>query len=655
MVTRQFLATLGSFRQRWRSVRVRIGLAFSLLAMALFLAIGVASGMHARQQSARETTAALQQLADRLAQRLDADMVARVREIDQLASLETLLEAEVPPVRWRALVERLQRSMPEYSWIGVAGVDGTVRAATQGLLEGRNVAQRPWFQGAMAGPLVGDVHEALLLASLLPAQPSGEPPRFVDVAAPLQREGRLVGVLGAHLSWNWAAERRREAMAILQPQQEAEIVLTDRRGQVLLGPSWPVPAPQAGEGAWWSAPAGTRRWNDGRAYLTAAVASRPMRDYPGMGWVVVVRQPVDTAFASADRLQRRLVLYGLAGALLFGAAGWWLAGRLTAPLRRVARDAVAVATPTTAAATPAAARDEVAQLASSLGTLIDGLRAREQELTTLNQELESRVQRRTASLEKANEDLRSFSASVSHDLRGPLVSMAMVLRQLVEADGPVLSPGSRRVLDLVVHECDRLGQLTDELLTLAMVEQRELQIAPVDHAALVRSVLDELQARSPTPLPPVERMPLPATPGDAVLLRQVWSNLLGNAIKFSQKVAQPRIVIGVRQDGDAVEFSVSDNGAGFDASQAERLFGMFQRLHAASDFPGSGVGLSIVRRVVHRHGGTVRAESAPGRGARFLFTLPRGPVPLASADWSRPSGGRAARSAALPVFGGSSR
>lgn len=606
---------------RWlrrRSMRARIALAFTTLALLLFGAISYLSAREAYRQSERDTAAALQQLAQRLSQRLDADMAARLGEVRQIAALDQLLDWQLNPTHWRVLVEGLQRNSRHYSWIGVATPDGQVLAATQGLLEGRNVQHRPWFQQGLRAPIVGDVHEAALLASLLrPEAGSTEPLRFVDVAAPLRRGGRTVAVVGGHLSWAWAEERRREALATVDAARAVEIVLVGPSGDIALGPQQPaLPGPvDAGE-------AGSLAWSDGERYLTATSASQPLDDYPGMGWTVVVRQPESTAFRDADALQHRLWWLGGAGALLFGLVGWWITVRLTGPLRRVARRAQALM--------PEAAQqvthDEVDQLGASLTVLLEDLRQREQSLRALNESLETRVQQRTELLQLANEDLRHFSRSLAHDLRGPLGAMGLVLGQVLEGEQPPRGAGARRSIEVVAQECERLRQLTDELLTLALVDQRDYERAPVDTDALVEQALAEVRAGAIGTPAEVTVPPLPAVVGDALMLRQVWTNLLSNAFKYSSKAERPQVVLSAREEGDETVFCVGDNGRGFDPGQSARLFGVFQRLHAASEFPGTGVGLSIVRRVVHRHGGRVWAESAPGQGARFYFTLPRQPA-----------------------------
>lgn len=609
---------------QWRNrlqgggARLRIGLAFSALAIVLFGGVGYFSGRAAWLQSEREAAAALQQVADRLAQRLDADMAARYRDIDQLAQLIDLMALQPDPARWRELLEQVQQSSHHYSWIGVTDRQGKVMAATQGLLEAVDVSQRPWFAQGLQQTSVLGVHDAKLLASLLPAPASGEPLRFVDVAAPLKQQGQTVGVIGAHLSWEWADQRRREALAAHTARAGIEIVLTTDGGDIELGPREPA----LGEGARQTMRTLLRtpqplQWSDGQRYLTATSASKAMGDYPGMDWWVVVRQPEALAMAEPAALARRLLWTTALGVALFGGLGWLLADKLTRPLRQVAAHARALMPH--AGPQP---HDEVDQLAQSLSGLLADLKQRESELTALNAALESRVQARTASLKQANEDLRAFSRSVSHDIQGPLGSMALLMRQTLAAQGDALPAGVQRTMGLVAQECERLRHLSAELLALAMVEQREMACERVDHAALVAEVLDELRAAATGRFPDVVVGELPVSCGDPLMLRQVWANLLSNAVKFSGKADAPRIEVRAEAQGDHLVFTVADNGVGFDEAQASRLFGVFQRLHKASQFPGTGVGLSIVRRVVERHGGRVWATSPAGAGARFHVELP---------------------------------
>ncbi len=617
----QFLKRKYKAALRLGGARFRIGLGFSVLALVLFGMVGYVSSQDARQQSERETAMALQQLADRLAQRLDSDMAARYRDVGQLASLSGLMGLDMAPDKWRQMIDRLQASNQHYSWIGVADVNGRVIAATSGLLEQADVQDRPWFTKGIQETSVTDVHDAKLLASLLPASATGEPLRFVDVSAPIQIRGQTVGVIGAHLSWAWAEEQRREALADDSGKRGIDIVLLSKDGNIELGAQQPALADDSATGltALLKA-ASVLSWTDGQRYLTAASASRPLADYPGMGWVVVVRQPEATAMLAATALERRLLWFSGMGVIAFGVLGWMLADRLTRPLRQVAEQAHAMMKPGKCIKV----HDEVDQLAASLATLLVELDERERKLTAMNEELETRVADRTASLRMANEDLRSFSRSISHDIQGPLGSMVVLLRHTVSSRAAELTAATERIMTMVANECDRLRELSAEMLALAMVEQRDIVQQPIDHGKLVREVMEQLRQTGGAGFPAIAMGGLPTVQGDPILLRQVWTNLLANAVKFTGKVDDPRIEVSAYEQGEEVHFVVADNGAGFDEAQRERLFGVFQRLHDTTQFPGTGVGLSIVRRVVQRHGGRVWAESPPGQGARFYFALPNG-------------------------------
>jgi signal transduction histidine kinase len=611
---------------------LRIGAAFAVLALVLFVAVGLLSGQQARRQIEAETGAALAQIASRMAVTLDAGMYERQREIQNLASLEALIDGTIKPGAWRALVDRMQTTFLHYSWIGVTDAEGLVIAGTGGVLEGVSVAKRPWFIQGFQRPFVGEVHEALLLAKLLPPANGNEPLRLLDFAAPIMEGGRTLGVLGAHLNLAWVEERRQQVLDSLGADRGIEIVVLDGRGQRAVGPEQPAWSPPAegGTPALLSRSHAVMPWGDGQRYLTAAVRARGFQSYEGLGWVVLVRQPESTAMAGAARLEQRIWAFGLIGAAMFGVIGWWLAGRLTRALRALVAQAQNITAATAAAsagAGPAAVGrgSEEAQLALSLETLVGSLRQREQALVAANESLELRVAERTQALSHANADLQSFSRSVAHDIKGPIGSVGMVLKQLLEDPAGRLAERQQRMLSLLVAECQRMGQLVDELMTLAMVEQRALQSVPVPMNALVRAVLDELRTQpQPAASAPaaVVVQPLPDVRGDPLLLRQVWHNLLANALKFSARTPTPRVEVRAEARADEIIFCVVDNGAGFDMSQAPRLFEVFQRLHKASEFQGTGVGLSIVKRVVHRHGGRVWAHAALGQGAQFYFALP---------------------------------
>lgn len=245
----------------------------------------------------------------------------------------------------------------------------------------------------------------------------------------------------------------------------------------------------------------------------------------------------------------------------------------------------------------------------------------EQQIKTLNAELEQRVRLRTSELEAANRELEAFSYSVSHDLREPLRAMSGFSRALVEDFGDQLPAQARRYVDSIVGGAARMGRLIDDLLAFSRLARKPLRVRTVDTKALVDECLDALlsaEARE-TEIAVGALSPCQADPA---LLRQVFVNLLSNALKYSRNRDKPRVVVDCKT-GDAGEtiYFVRDNGAGFDMRYAGKLFGVFQRLHRKDEFEGTGVGLAIVQRIVTRHGGRVWADSEPDRGATFSFTL----------------------------------
>jgi light-regulated signal transduction histidine kinase (bacteriophytochrome) len=241
----------------------------------------------------------------------------------------------------------------------------------------------------------------------------------------------------------------------------------------------------------------------------------------------------------------------------------------------------------------------------------------EDELRTLNQsERQHAVQ-----LEAANKELEAFSYSVSHDLRAPLRSIDGFSSALMEDYAEQLDEQANSHLKRIRAATQRMAQLIDDLLKLARVSRIEMRTEAVDLSALANGILAECRKTEPNRHVECIVQDHVSGHGDPGLLHSVLENLLGNAWKFTSKTPRAKIQFAVEnRDGEAV-YSVHDNGAGFDMTYAPKLFGAFQRLHTASDFPGIGIGLATVQRIVHRHGGRVSAEGAEGKGATFSFTL----------------------------------
>ena len=252
----------------------------------------------------------------------------------------------------------------------------------------------------------------------------------------------------------------------------------------------------------------------------------------------------------------------------------------------------------------------------------------EERMADLNAELERRVARRTELLTEANRELEAFSYSVSHDLRAPLRAIDGFSRILSEEKGRQLDDEGRRLLGIVSGNARKMGRLIDDLLTFSRSSRAEMRRTGVDMTSLARAAFAEARLAAPSGERVELRLAdLPPAQGDPDLLRQVWVNLVGNAVKFSALVEAPVVEIEGAVEERRIVYRVRDNGAGFDMAYAHKLFGVFQRLHAPSEFAGTGVGLALVRRIVVRHGGDVAAEGAVGRGATFSFWLPQAGPP----------------------------
>lgn len=263
------------------------------------------------------------------------------------------------------------------------------------------------------------------------------------------------------------------------------------------------------------------------------------------------------------------------------------------------------------------------RLAAALESLrlLEQLQLTQQALQELNASLERRVEERTDELAETNRELEAFSYSVSHDLRTPLRHIIAFAELLQKDADTTLGKKGTRYMGIIGDAAGRMNQLIDDLLEFSRTSRQPLSLGQVSLHRLAQDVLDELRLTAPGSDTTWHLEPLPDVLGDAALLRQVLSNLLGNAAKYSSRSPAPEVWITAHTDGQDVICSVRDNGVGFDPQYADKLFGVFQRLHRPEEFEGSGIGLANVRRILVRHGGRVWAESQPGQGATFFFSL----------------------------------
>ena len=365
--------------------------------------------------------------------------------------------------------------------------------------------------------------------------------------------------------------------------------------------------------------------------------------FDGLRTMHVVRQvildgmPIGLVYIRSNQREviDRLVGYGLIVAVVLTRA--LVASQLVS---RVSRRAIAV--PLTELAALArrfsaeqdysvrarhAGTGELRMLTGAFNEMLDQIQARDRSLQESRDQLEQRVRERTAALDASNQELEAFSYSVSHDLRSPLRSIDGFSQALLEDMEGRLDANAAGHLARIRAASQRMASLIDDLLSLSRITRTDLTMKRVDLSAMARAICEELAAAQPGRKVIVAVEDGLAAMADPRLTRQVLENLIGNAWKFTSKRSDARVEFGSVAGADGPVFVVRDNGAGFDPAYADRLFGVFQRLHAMTDFPGTGVGLAIVERIVKRHGGRVWAESAVGQGASFYFTLggPEGP------------------------------
>ena len=315
-----------------------------------------------------------------------------------------------------------------------------------------------------------------------------------------------------------------------------------------------------------------------------------------------------------DTAQKRLVAIILVGlaliALITGALWRLIHSSLLAPIIALQRITQALAAGNLGLSLGRGGDDEIGALSRDFDAMTQALRDSFARLEFGNRKLAA-----------ANAELEAFSYSVSHDLRAPLRRMDEFSLVLIEDHGERLDEEGRDALQRIRAASQRMGALIDDLLRLSKVGLATLDASRVDLSAMARTIADEIDSEATGRPVQWAIQPGLSVHADAALLRIALQNQLQNARKFSAGTPLPVIRVGARQGAAGTEYFVADNGAGFDMAQTGRLFGAFQRLHRSEDFPGTGIGLAIVRRIVRRHGGEIRAEAKPGQGATFFFSL----------------------------------
>ena len=388
---------------------------FSFSSIVLTLILSQVIEREASSSLRAEIGQRLADLALQTTDKLDRGMYERFREVQLMSERSEIGDPAVSVTDKQKLLDRMQQTYHYYAWIGIANLDGRIVAASNGILQNADISKRPWYPNALRGVHIDDVHEAKLLEKLLPAQDSGEPVRFVDVAFPFLKPDQTVGgVLAAHLSWSWARTIEQSVISASARSRHIDAMIVGQDGKILLGPPGlqgtqlsqvNFQNAQHGEGKF-----AVETWSDHKNYLVGYSVSHGFDAFPGFGWTVLVRQDLDQAFAPVRHIQNRVLWSGFSIALIFSLLGFLNARRISRPLVALADAATRLRR--AEAADLGRVKEsylEVNVLAESFGALVADLQHNQSALTELNASLEERVEQRTEELAASEQRLRTIT------------------------------------------------------------------------------------------------------------------------------------------------------------------------------------------------------------------------------------------------------
>jgi len=600
---------------RTTRIATQLMLLFAGLALSIVLVLAFALNTLATSRSEEELGHQFAEIALQTTDKLDRTLFERYREVRLLSIRAGLTGSGLDPDGKRRFLEEMQKTYPYYAWLGLTDVDGNVLVSTSRLLEGVNVAARPWFANAFKGRHLTDVHEAVLLSKLLrPA--GGEPMRFIDIAFPYRdAAGQVAGVLGAHLSMDWARDIEQSVMLPLKTRRRIEALVLARDTTVIIGPRELVGKRLAPTIAGKDFAPIERNghavvgFSDGKTYLVGFSKSQGHSFSPGLDWSVLVRQEIDEAYAPIAQFRRQAIVIGLVIALLAAAVAALLARRIAHPLGTLAE----------------AARRIEAGESRDIGEAPGGYR----EIGMLRIALQSligKLQANETAMRQAARRKDEFLATLAHELRNPLAPISVAGELLARASCDAAQ--QKRFGEMIGRQTRHMTDMIDDLLDVSRVTRGEVKLErrPTGLREVVAEAVEQvmplvhskkhrlLQAIAPEPV-----MVL----GDRTRLVQVVANLLNNAAKYTPEGGRIDVAL-VAQDGRAL-LTVRDNGIGMSADLMEHAFELFTQETRKTDLSmgGLGVGLALSKQLVTLHEGSLSVTSGgQGLGSRFTVALP---------------------------------
>ncbi|MGF7174174.1 sensor histidine kinase [Azospirillum doebereinerae] len=571
------------------SVSLRTMLAACLGGVGLVFTVGTAVLLNAEAGGRMQGVIGdqLHQYADQVADKLDRGMFERYRDLLVATSLDSVRSPDASRDSRRAVVQRLKDTYTDYAWIGFIEPNGILQVATDRVLEGMDVNARGWWKQGLERPYVGDVHDAIVLGKLLYAN-RAEPPRFVDLAAPVHAEdGTLLGVIAAHLSWDWAMEVERSVLGQVDKARHVEAMILAGDDTVILGPKELIGQRIGAVSATVADSAAIRTWPDGVGYLTSTAATQGYRGYPGLAWKVVLREPATLALAPVREMRNRVIAWGAAASLLAVLVGYLLAGWISAPLRAMARAVREAGATGGRPALPATGHY------AEIDTLSDAMRAYLDEIREGERRLKDSLGEKTILLHEIHHRVKN-NLQVIYGL------MMVEVRQLPKEER------GRARMEAVARRITSMGRLHEQLYMSGDFARIDLG----EHLLHLCEALSDLRPNEAVALR-VEAAPATCSLELALPFGLIANELMTNSLKHAFPEGRGGTVTITLHDGpDALVMEVSDDGIG-----------------CAGGLPTGGIGTTLVNGLVRQIGGTLTFDTRQGCIARVSVPKARPAVP----------------------------
>jgi signal transduction histidine kinase/ActR/RegA family two-component response regulator len=618
------------------SLKVLIAAAISLVSLLLTAAVSYVIARDAVNRLEMQIGRALALLADEMQDKLDRAMFERLQSLDDMTEIARIPANTETPDSLRASLERFQAAYADYSWVGYAKRDGTIESATGGVHEGDNVKNEAWFKEGLEEPYVGDVKIHRREGDPQDKQKVSD---FIDLSVPVSNDEETLGVLGATLSADWAEEVKDTLLGSMKSSIPADVIVLNEARQVLFGPddiagkTLDLPSIRGARAG--IAGFAIEQWPGGRPYVTGFSKSDGYRSYPGLHWIVLVREDQKLAFEPVRSLQRNILIWGALFSALAALLSWALASQLSRPLLQLADAAEGLRRGRQVNFPAVDGYDEARVLALSLRSMLAELTAQRASLAAANQTLESQVRERTqrlaeqnvglerakAEAEQATEAKSRFLAAASHDLRQPLHALTLFARALSRR----VQAGEATTLVAQMEEgLHGLKGMFDALLNVSRLDAKLIEPTkvPTSIAEIIErvSVGSKVEAEQ-NGLRFLSHSKDWTLETDPALLETMIRNLVSNALKFTKRGG---VVLAARRRNGQRMIDVYDSGPGLSPEQHEMIFEEFARTdrRAGGANDGLGLGLSIARRYADLLGMQIIVCSRQQRGSRFSIVLP---------------------------------